>query len=278
MHRMRAPHRAAAPGDTSAARRMRTAAGSPASGAAACAFRNAHNASCSAVGPAPAASSARPAAPCGLASETAPRGGSGAERAPAVQRSRCQDTAGCRLDRARQRPSAAGTVSRARRQTRRRLRSPAAGPRQGARQLHLREAKRHRSGLSAHGGAPAAERQQRRCSGTRIDAPVERRHPESCAASAGVTSPADAPPDATTQSAMSPLASRKKLCTAAQGGARCTAARAARPWNGRASKWLARVRASVKTTRGGINTNPQFEKQQRSVRLVTLMRPRTSAP
>ena len=27
---------------------------------------------------------------------------------------------------------------------------------------------------------------------------------------------------------------------------------------------------SVKTTRGGINTNPQFEKQQRSVRLVTL--------
>jgi hypothetical protein len=56
--------RAGAPGDTSAARRMCTAPGSPSSGAAACASRNLHSASCSSVAPPPAASSARPAAPC----------------------------------------------------------------------------------------------------------------------------------------------------------------------------------------------------------------------
>ena len=60
--------RAHAPGDTSATRRMRTAPGSPSSGAAACVFKNAHSASCSSVAPPPHASSARPAAPCTLAS------------------------------------------------------------------------------------------------------------------------------------------------------------------------------------------------------------------
>jgi hypothetical protein len=47
---------------------MRTAPGSPSSGAAACVFKNAHSASCSSVAPPPHASSARPAAPCALAS------------------------------------------------------------------------------------------------------------------------------------------------------------------------------------------------------------------
>ena len=276
-----APHaraaRAAAPCDTSATRRMRTAAGSPASGAAACAFRNAHNASCSAVGPAPAASSARPAAPCGLASEAARRERRGTRwhlQFGVVDVETRRDAAwtehaGAHLQRVLDdvHVGERAAVTEVRRLARGGARGCCTCGRRSDTAVEL----------SAH-GAPAAERQQRRCSGTRIDAPVERRHPKSCAASAGVTSPLA--PDATTQSAMSPLRAKSALCTAAQGGTQCAAARAARPWSGSASKWLARTCVARASKRRVAESTQILNSKSNSAASgwSRSMRPRTSAP